>query len=182
MQTAAAALDLSNFSISGVEIASTNATGTTFTVSNLATAYEVAGGPGQDTLVANGFTFTDIQRQTIFGQQSVEIVQDSSGDYLKAGMPVTVAVQGGATFTSGGYQDTFVFNSNFGNDTIKNFAATGVNHDTLQFHNIFADAQAVLNAAQDVGGNVVIALDANDSITLAGIHKADLSVSDFHLV
>src|SRR5262249_35133719 len=71
MQTSAAALDLSNFAISGVQIASTNAAGTTFTVPNLATAYEVAGGPGQDTLVANGFNFTDTQRLTIFGQQSV---------------------------------------------------------------------------------------------------------------
>ena len=61
-------------------------------------------------------------------------------------------------------------------------AAVGASHDTLELHGIFANAQAALNAAQDVGNNVVITVDANDSITLLGVHAANLSLTDFHIV
>ena len=56
--------------------------------------------------------------------------------------------------------------------------------DTLQFSGtIFANAQAALNAAQDDGhGNTVVALDGHDTITLSGVLKAQLHVSDFHVV
>jgi hypothetical protein len=58
------------------------------------------------------------------------------------------------------------------------------NSDTLQFKSpIFADALAALNAAQDDGhGNTVIAIDAQDSITLSGVLKAQLHAADFHVV
>ena len=54
--TAGSTLDLSHTTVSGFTVASTNGLGTTFTVSDLGTAFQIAGGPGQDTVVATGFT------------------------------------------------------------------------------------------------------------------------------
>jgi hypothetical protein len=78
--------------------------------------------------------------------------------------------------------DTFVFN----------FAAVGQakvadfhpDFDTLQFKSpIFANAQSALNATHDDGhGNTVVAIDAQDTITVGGVLKAQLHVSDFHIV
>jgi hypothetical protein len=40
-----------------------------------------------------------------------------------------------------------------------------------------------LNATHDDGhGNTVVAIDAQDTITLGGVLKAQLHVSDFHIV
>ena len=78
--------------------------------------------------------------------------------------------------------DTFVFNfAAVGQDKVTNFHPAS---DTLQFSGtIFANAQAALNAMQDDGhGNTVVAIDAHDTITLSGVLKAQLHVSDFHVV
>jgi hypothetical protein len=42
--------------------------------------------------------------------------------------------------------------------------------------------QAALNATADVEYNVVITADANDTITLAAVHKSSLNLSDFSIV
>ena len=38
-------------------------------------------GPGQDTIVANGFAFTADQRNAIFATASIEKIVDASGTY-----------------------------------------------------------------------------------------------------
>jgi hypothetical protein len=99
-----------------------------------------------------------------------------------AGGQTVVASAPNQSFTSSGGGDTFVFNfAGVGHDTVANFHPTA---DTIQFGNaLFATAQAALNATLDDGhGNAVIALDANDTITLANISKAQLHVGDFHVV
>jgi hypothetical protein len=86
------------------------------------------------------------------------------------------------TMTSIGSSDNFVFNfAAIGHDTVTDFRPAV---DTLQFAgSIFADPQAALNATQDDGhGNTVIALDPNDTITLTGVLKTQLHVTDFHVV
>jgi YD repeat-containing protein len=78
--------------------------------------------------------------------------------------------------------DTFVFQPNFGNDTVSNYTP---GHDIIAIdHTIFASASAVVAAATEVGNNAVIHVDANDSITLIGISVATLSQhqNDFHIV
>jgi hypothetical protein len=72
-------LDLSHTNISNFSVSSTNTTGTVFTVRDLATAFAIAGGPGQDTIAASGFAFTVDQRATIFATASVETIVDSTG-------------------------------------------------------------------------------------------------------
>jgi large repetitive protein len=86
------------------------------------------------------------------------------------------------TLTGGSGSNAFVFNfAGIGQDTVANFHPAT---DTLQFGGaIFETAQAVLNAIQDDGhGNTVVTLDAHDAITLSGVLKAQLHVSDFHFV
>jgi hypothetical protein len=78
--------------------------------------------------------------------------------------------------------DTFVFNfANVGHATVADFHPES---DTLQFKSpIFANALAALNATHDDGhGNTVVAIDSHDTITLAGVLKAQLHASDFHIV
>jgi hypothetical protein len=82
LRTGGAALDLTHTPVSGgVVIASTNTTGTTFTVADVTTGLHVVGGVGNDTLIGQGITFTSGQRAAIFAQGSVETIQDSSGTY-----------------------------------------------------------------------------------------------------
>jgi hypothetical protein len=93
-----------------------------------------------------------------------------------------VASAANQTLTGSGGSNNFVFNfANIGHDTVTDFHAAT---DTLQFSStLFANAQAALNATADDGhGNTVVTLDAHDTITLSGILKAQLHVSDFHFV
>ncbi|MBA5687243.1 beta strand repeat-containing protein, partial [Rugamonas apoptosis] len=76
--------------------------------------------------------------------------------------------------------DKFVFAANFGKDVINDFLATTVNHDIVQFSSaVFSDTTAVLAHAVDVGSNVVISDSLGDTLTLIGVHRADLSAADF---
>jgi hypothetical protein len=65
-------------------------------VGDLGTAFQIAGGPGNDTLIANSFTFTVDQRTAIFATASIETIVDPSGTY-KATPPVTVIEGYGST-------------------------------------------------------------------------------------
>ena len=79
--TSDAALDLSHSTVNGFTVASSNATGTNFTVHDIGTAFQVAGGSGTDTLTAQGFVFSADQRNAIFATASVEHIVDTSGTY-----------------------------------------------------------------------------------------------------
>jgi Ca2+-binding RTX toxin-like protein len=93
---------------------------------------------------------------------------------------------GGYDTLTGGYgADKFVFASDngavdFGHDTITDFKA---GEDHLQFdHSIFKDFGAVQQHMQQVGNDVVITYDGNDSITLHDVTMANLHASDFIFV
>src|SRR5262249_41746748 len=70
--TAGSTLDLSHTTVSGFRVASTNGVGTTFTVGDLGTAFQIDGGSGQDTLVAQSLTLTADQRTAIFATSAIE--------------------------------------------------------------------------------------------------------------
>ena len=78
MVTAGSTLDLSHTTVSGFTVASTNALGTTFTVGDLGTAFQIAGGLGQDTIVATGFNFSADQRQNIRPRAARQAVTEFS--------------------------------------------------------------------------------------------------------
>jgi Ca2+-binding RTX toxin-like protein len=82
LATAGSTLDLSHTTVAGLPVISTNSLGTTFTVGDLGTASQIAGGAGQDTIIASGFTFSADQRNTIFSTASIEKIVDQSGTYV----------------------------------------------------------------------------------------------------
>jgi hypothetical protein len=81
LMTASSTLDLSHTTVSGFRVASTNSLGTTFTVGDLGTAFQIAGGPGHDTIQTSALTFTADQRNAIFATSSIETIIDPSGTY-----------------------------------------------------------------------------------------------------
>jgi hypothetical protein len=87
LATAGSTLDLSHTTVSGLSVTSTNALGTAFTVKDLGTALQIAGGPGHDTLIAQGLTLTANQRAEIFGTGSIETITDQSGTYNAPSLP-----------------------------------------------------------------------------------------------
>ena len=74
--------------------------------------------------------------------------------------------------------NTFVFNLNFGKDTINGFNAA---QDVIAFDkHLFVDAAQVLAHTTQSGNNAVIAYDANNKVTLVGVQVSDLHDSDFN--
>ena len=120
--TSDTALDLSHSTVSGFTVASTNATGTAFTVHDVGTAFQIAGGPGQDTIVAQGFVFTADQRNAIFATASIEKIIDASGTYTAPPPnPGTFTLTTGTDTVAGGAED----------DTVNGTAATLTAGDSL---------------------------------------------------
>ncbi|MGE3989836.1 Ig-like domain-containing protein [Pseudorhodoplanes sp.] len=99
----------------------------------------------------------------------------------------TITGNSGDNILNGGKDgnDTYVFNPNFGNDTIRNFVGNGADAgDAIQFDSsIFADFDAVIAATTDTGKNLLIDAGAHGQITLEKV--ADISLlhsSDFTFV
>jgi serralysin len=112
-------------------------------------------------------------------------------DRIISGANATDQMWGDADFlmnSARGGNDTFVFNIGSGKDVINDFhqgnAVVGsavTEHDVIDVQAYdFADWTALQAAiTNDLSGNAVIPLSATDSVTLAGVHTADLHQSDF---
>ena len=126
--TAGSTLDLSHTTVSGFRVSSTNGVGTTFTVSDLGTAFQIAGGPGHDTLIAQGLTLTANERAEIFITSSIETIVDQSGTYNAppsgATLAATGASVGGTEGSSTGATAVATFTDANPNATASNFTAT----------------------------------------------------------
>jgi hypothetical protein len=92
---------------------------------------------------------------------------------------VTLAGRGANDmFTSHG-GDRFVFKETFGHDVVNYFHAGDLaNHDVLEFAAAAVADFSHLHMAE-VGSNVVVTIDAHDSVTLAGVKLAALTSHDF---
>jgi Ca2+-binding RTX toxin-like protein len=140
--TAEATLNLTNRSVSSVRIQSSNPDGTVFTTNNSSTAFQIIGGPGEDTLNLQGFALTADQRSFVFVTTSIDVIRDSSGLYGNnsgntlsgtnagetilggSGSDVLIGALGSDTLTGGLGGDEFVFQSpSEGADTILDFGA-----------------------------------------------------------
>ena len=84
---------------------------------------------------------------------------------------------------AGSGHDTFVFSSNFGQDTVTDF---NLREDTIQLdQSEFANMAAVIADMSQHGGDTIITDAAGDTITLVGVTTAQLLAhhhNDFHLV
>lgn len=125
-------------------------------VSGLAGADTLYGGNGNDKL---------------FGGQGIDkLFGDNGGDVLNGGA-------GDDVLTGGNGVDVFVFDAGFGKDTITDFKSQ---NDTIQISSsLLGNFAAVLSHASQVGGDVVISVDANNSITLVGMTLDSLVAKDF---
>jgi hypothetical protein len=82
----------------------------------------------------------------------------------------------GDTITGGGGADTFVFNPDFGKETIEDFNSS----DKIVFnHTIFADFSAVAAHAVQSGSDVVITYNQSNVLTLHDVALSSLSASNF---
>ena len=92
------------------------------------------------------------------------------------------ASQGGVAGTiRASSEDLFEFGGHFGAETIDNFTAgAGPTHDTLRFATSdFANYAALTHAMSRAGSDVMIRLDATDSITLSHVSLSSLVSADF---
>jgi Ca2+-binding RTX toxin-like protein len=79
--------------------------------------------------------------------------------------------------TGGPGHDTFVFGPGFGHDVVTDFSHA----DTIEFEDgTFDNFKDVRSAARQVGNDVLITLDADNSVLLAGVDIRSLHASDFH--
>ena len=115
---------------------------------------------------------------TLTGTNLVDVIEAGGGDDVING-----GAGGDVLFGEAG-SDTFVFQAGVtGHDTVGDFVAGAGTEDVLQFaSSVFTDADAVLAAADTVGGNTVITVDGDTSITLLNVTKADLHQDDFAFV
>ncbi len=110
----------------------------------------------------------------------------AAGNDVISGSAWNDTLSGGAgddSLSGGAGSDVFVFAPGFGRDTITDFVAGSGTADLIEFDDaVFADLNAVLAAATQVGADTVIAYDADNTITLKNVTKTNLHADDFRFV
>ena len=110
-------------------------------------------------------------------------IRGTSGNDTISGTPWNDTVAGGAgndTMSGGAGNDIFVFRTNLGQDVVTDFT---VGSDLLEFRDgNFADAAAALAAATTSGSDILITIDANNTVLLKNVSLANLHETDFHIV
>jgi Ca2+-binding RTX toxin-like protein len=150
----------------------------TLTGNNLQNA--INGQGGNDTV--NGGSGSDLLaggdgRDTLNGGNGSDAIDGGSGnDTINGG--------GGNDFLFGGASnDAFVFAGGFDHDRITDFVAGAGTVDVIRFNqNLFQNFNAVINASEQVGDDVVITLNAGNSLTLDDVQLATLHQDDFQFV
>lgn len=134
---------------------------------------------GDDTIVGSSF------RDKLFGKGGDDTLKGGGGDDKIIGGRGDDNIAGGKgddkiiggkgddVLKGNKGEDTFVFGKNSGDDVIKDF---DVGKDVLEFNNIkgFKNPQDVIDAAKQVGNDVVIDLGDGNSITLKKVDLDDL--------
>jgi VCBS repeat-containing protein len=169
----------------------TSTAAVTVTISGVADGPSQAGGNGADTLTGtaadervDGGNGADRLlggegADTLIGGGGDDVLLGGAGiDSLSGGSGVDVLDGGaGSDWLAGGKDgDRFVFSGSFGKDVVADFE----NGDRLMLdHGQFANYTAVMSHAAQVGADVVITLDAANSITLMGLQLSSLKANDF---
>lgn len=115
------------------------------------------------------------------GQSGSSSADSGSAIVGSYGSNTLIGTSGDDLFIGRGHPDTFVFATNFGNDVIKDFRASGSGHDVIQFSkSVFDNFADVLSHATQSGQDVVISAGQHDSLTLKNTKLAALDKFDFH--
>jgi Ca2+-binding RTX toxin-like protein len=114
---------------------------------------------------------------TLTGSGEADLIDGGAGDD---------GIDGGAgndNLIGGAGNDIFTFADGCGQDGIFDFAAGAESDDVLDITAFgFADFSAIMAATTNINGNAVIALDADDSITLLGVTADQLHLNDFYFL
>jgi VCBS repeat-containing protein len=114
---------------------------------------------------------------TITGNSLANLLEGLGGnDILIGGAGIDTLIGGGGNdvLTGGLGNDIFVFNNDFGKDTVTDFTAgTLLAHDTLDLRGLGFTSTADVLAHTDAGPNAIIHAGSND-ITLSGVTSAQL--------
>ncbi|MBL8565058.1 MAG: cadherin-like domain-containing protein [Hyphomicrobiaceae bacterium] len=142
-------------------------------VAGLANVEIIDGGAGSDTLrLTSGDETLDLSDVTL---TSIELIDAGSGN------DTIIASAGNDIMKGGSGRDTFVFWAGSSHDVVTDFAA-GVGGDWIDVSYAgFANFQDLLNATSQGASGIVIAIGADDSITLTGIPLAALQPESFIL-
>jgi serralysin len=110
------------------------------------------------------------------GASGNNVVVGSTGNNVLSGTA-------GSLLTGGGGNDTFVFTSNFGRQTVTDFHVGGPSQDAIEFsHDMFATFADVMAHPHQVGSDTIIAADASHVVALANVNASTLHSSNFLLV
>jgi Ca2+-binding RTX toxin-like protein len=124
----------------------------------------------------------NVQNNTLYGNALGNTLDGAGGTDTLFGGGGNDRLIGGTDndyLVGGGNNDTFVFGPGSGRDAVADFTAGAGIGDVIEIGGgIFADFDAMLAHAHDVGGSTVIDLDANNSITLTGVLKTSLAADD----
>ena len=134
---------------------------------------------GGDILINQGQVYGDV---TLAGGDTLIDTGLIHGDVTLGSADSFDASQGGVAGTIGASSgDLFEFGGHFGAETIDNFTAgAGSTHDTLEFATSdFGSYAALTSAMSQAGSDVMIRLDATDSIALNHVSLSSLVSADF---
>jgi serralysin len=114
------------------------------------------------------------------GNAGDNVITGNAGSNVLSGAGGNDTLIGGAgndSLSGGTGNDTFVFAAGFGKDTITGFSPGS---DVVQFSSsVFADFEHLLASSAQVGADVVITVDAADSLTLKSVALLGLHAGDF---
>lgn len=124
---------------------------------------------------ANGASDTLSNVENVRGTVAADVlIGDSNANQLTGG-------EGDDSLTGGGGADSFIFEANFGADTVEDFGVGGA--DVIQFDtSVFATYAAVQTAMSQSGGDVVITDAVGDTVTIKSKTIAQLTHDDFQFV
>jgi VCBS repeat-containing protein len=134
--------------------------------------------------LAPGETMTKVFYTSLNGSSQANdmLIGGTGADVLDAaaGDDFVIGLSGNDQLTGGTGDDTFVFSVGSGNDVVTDFTAGNGTDDVLELRGFgFSDLAGFRAVSSQVGTDVVIQLNANDSITLRDVQLADLSNDDF---
>jgi len=147
------------------------------TVCGLGGPDTIDGGNGTDSLCGG-----DGKDKLLGGNGSDWLDGGAGDDRLEGGnSPDTLAGGAGAdTLTGGNSPDRFVFGTDFGRDVLTDFDAK---NEVIQMApSMFGSFDDLMAHAQQVGKDVVITYDADNSLTLKNVKLSSLDIDDFLFV
>jgi Ca2+-binding RTX toxin-like protein len=166
----------------------------TYVIDNAKTLVSEANGGGIDTVkVGSSYMLSGGVENLVLtgkgdlsgeGNELANHLTGNAGNNTLLGDDGTDMLSGGKgtdILTGGGDADTFIFKTGFGADTISDFQAAAMDHDTIDLsHTDIGSFAAVHNHISQSGADLVIDFGDGDTLTLTGVQESDLHKSDFH--